>query len=69
MIWLLLALAAIAVSLALEIDPALAKLAAFDPRSVLERLGGFDEAYPAPAGEDSDLGWRAKVAGSKPTRP
>ena len=29
------------------------------PRELLERLGGFDESYPAPAGEDSDLGWRA----------
>jgi glycosyltransferase involved in cell wall biosynthesis len=29
------------------------------PRALLERLGGFDESYPAPAGEDSDLGWRA----------
>jgi glycosyltransferase involved in cell wall biosynthesis len=29
------------------------------PRAVLERLGGFDEGYPAPAGEDTDLGFRA----------
>jgi GT2 family glycosyltransferase len=33
------------------------------PRAVLERLGGFDEAFPAPAGEDTDLGWRALAAG------
>ncbi len=33
------------------------------PRSVLERLGGFDEAYGFPAGEDTDLGWRAREAG------
>ena len=33
------------------------------PRVVLERLGGFDEAFPAPAGEDTDLGWRAREAG------
>lgn len=33
------------------------------PRSVLERLGGFDEAYGRPAGEDTDLGWRALEAG------
>jgi GT2 family glycosyltransferase len=33
------------------------------PRAVLERLGGFDEAFPAPAGEDTDLGWRAQAAG------
>jgi GT2 family glycosyltransferase len=33
------------------------------PRAVLERLGGFDEVFPAPAGEDTDLGWRAREAG------
>lgn len=33
------------------------------PRAVLERLGGFDEAYAFPAGEDTDLGWRARAAG------
>ena len=27
------------------------------------RSSGFDETYPAPAGEDSDLGWRVKDAG------
>jgi glycosyltransferase involved in cell wall biosynthesis len=34
------------------------------PRALLERLGGFDEAYPHPAGEDTDLGWRAREAGA-----
>jgi glycosyltransferase involved in cell wall biosynthesis len=34
------------------------------PRAVLERLEGFDETYPAPAGEDSDLGWRAMHEGT-----
>lgn len=34
------------------------------PRALLERLGGFDEAYPHPAGEDTDLGWRALEAGA-----
>ncbi len=34
------------------------------PRALLERLGGFDEAYPLPAGEDTDLGWRALEAGA-----
>jgi glycosyltransferase involved in cell wall biosynthesis len=34
------------------------------PRRVLERVGGFDEGYGAPAGEDSDLGWRAIRAGA-----
>src|SRR3954453_2646898 len=33
------------------------------PRAVLERLDGFDEHYPAPAGEDTDLGWRARADG------
>lgn len=33
------------------------------PRVVLERLGGFDEAFAFPAGEDTDLGWRARAAG------
>src|SRR5439155_24140943 len=35
------------------------------PRALLERLGGFDEAYPFPAGEDTDLGWRAVEAGAR----
>lgn len=34
------------------------------PRPLLERLGGFDEGFPAPAGEDTDLGWRAREAGA-----
>jgi GT2 family glycosyltransferase len=33
------------------------------PRAVLEGLDGFDEAYGAPAGEDTDLGCRAEAAG------
>ncbi len=33
------------------------------PRALLEQVSGFDETYPAPAGEDSDLGWRVKEAG------
>jgi glycosyltransferase involved in cell wall biosynthesis len=33
------------------------------PRALLEALGGFDEQYGAPAGEDTDLGWRARAAG------
>lgn len=32
-------------------------------RSVLERLGGFDEAFRRPYGEDADLAWRAREAG------
>jgi GT2 family glycosyltransferase len=38
----------------------------FYPRTLLERLGGFDETtYPA-AGEDTDLAWRAMEAGATP---
>jgi GT2 family glycosyltransferase len=33
------------------------------PRDVLERLDGFDEAFPGPAGEDLDLAERAWAAG------
>jgi glycosyltransferase involved in cell wall biosynthesis len=33
------------------------------PRALLEQVSGFDETYPAPAGEDSDLGWRVKAVG------
>ena len=34
------------------------------PREVLERLQGFDESFgPRPAGEDTDLAWRAIEAG------
>ncbi|HEX8104726.1 MAG TPA: glycosyltransferase [Solirubrobacteraceae bacterium] len=34
------------------------------PRALLEQLGGFDEGYRHPAGEDTDLGWRAYEAGA-----
>jgi glycosyltransferase involved in cell wall biosynthesis len=34
------------------------------PTSLLERLGGFDESYPLPGGEDTDLGWRAIQSGA-----
>lgn len=35
------------------------------PRELLERLGGFDERFPLrPAGEDTELGWRARRAGA-----
>lgn len=33
-------------------------------RDLLEKLGGFDEAFPA-AGEDTDLAWRALAAGAR----
>lgn len=35
------------------------------PRALLERLGGFDETYRNPAGEDTDLAWRALEAGAE----
>ena len=34
------------------------------PRDVLERSGGFDEALPTAAGEDTDLALRARDAGT-----
>lgn len=40
----------------------------FYPRAVLERLGGFDESFTAPGGEDTDLAWRALAQGI-PARP
>ncbi len=33
------------------------------PRSVLAELGGFDEVFTGPFGEDADLAWRAIEAG------
>ncbi len=35
------------------------------PRMLLERLDGFDERFPEPLGEDTDLGWRARAAGAR----
>jgi GT2 family glycosyltransferase len=35
------------------------------PRELLERLGGFDERFLRPAGEDTDLGWRARELGAE----
>ena len=35
------------------------------PRALLERLGGFDEVFDGPAGEDTDLGWRALALGAR----
>ena len=34
------------------------------PRALLERLGGFDEAYRFASAEDTDLGWRAREQGA-----
>jgi glycosyltransferase involved in cell wall biosynthesis len=38
----------------------------FYPRALLEQVGGFDETFPRPAGEDADLGWRVRAAGGVP---
>lgn len=38
----------------------------FYPRSLLDRVDGFDEVGFAARGEDSDLGWRAVAAGGVP---
>jgi GT2 family glycosyltransferase len=35
------------------------------PRVLLEQLGGFDEALPVAAGEDTDLALRARAAGAE----
>jgi glycosyltransferase involved in cell wall biosynthesis len=34
------------------------------PRDLLAHLGGFDERYPSPGAEDTDLAWRAIEAGA-----
>ncbi len=34
-------------------------------RQLLDRLDGFDERFPAPFGEDLDLGWRAMSIGAQ----
>ncbi|MDA0168673.1 glycosyltransferase [Solirubrobacter taibaiensis] len=34
------------------------------PRALLERLDGFDEAYGAAIGSDTDLAWRARAEGA-----
>jgi glycosyltransferase involved in cell wall biosynthesis len=33
------------------------------PQALLKKLGGFDESYPLPGGEDTDLAWRAREGG------
>jgi glycosyltransferase involved in cell wall biosynthesis len=35
------------------------------PKAMLEGLGGFDESYPAPGGEDTDLALRALERGAR----
>ena len=37
----------------------------FYPRSVLEAVGGFDETFRYPVGEDTDLAWRATRDGAE----
>lgn len=36
-------------------------------RSLLEQLGGFDETFRFPYGEDTDLAWRAREIGARTT--
>lgn len=36
----------------------------FYPRTLLEHLGGFDETFAGPGGEDTDLAWRALECGA-----
>ena len=33
-------------------------------RETLDRAGGFDESFRFPAGEDTDLAWRVRIAGA-----
>jgi GT2 family glycosyltransferase len=35
------------------------------PRELLERVGGFDERFVEPWGEDTDLAWRVREAGGR----
>jgi GT2 family glycosyltransferase len=35
------------------------------PRGLLEQVGGFDECFPGPAGEDTDLGERVRATGAQ----
>lgn len=35
------------------------------PRELLERLGGFDESFRGPFGEDAELAWRALESGAE----
>jgi glycosyltransferase involved in cell wall biosynthesis len=44
-------------------DPAYQTCNMVYPRAVLDTLGGFDEVFPLPAGEDTDLAWRARERG------
>lgn len=37
------------------------------PIELLERVGGFDESFRWPCGEDVDLGWRVRAAGGAST--
>jgi glycosyltransferase involved in cell wall biosynthesis len=49
-----------------DVDPGFPTCNIAYPRELLERLNGFDESFLRPAGEDTDLGWRAKEAGFEP---
>jgi glycosyltransferase involved in cell wall biosynthesis len=51
-----------------QLDPSFPTCNMFYPRTLLERIGGFDtETFGrAPGGEDCDLAWRAIAAGAEP---
>ena len=40
----------------------------FYRRDDLEAVGGFDEGFPTPGGEDTDLGWRVSAERRRPVR-
>ena len=46
-----------------EENPSYPTCNAFYPRAVLEAVGGFDESFRLPFGEDMELAWRVKKAG------
>jgi glycosyltransferase involved in cell wall biosynthesis len=46
-------------------DPAYPACNIAYPRELLERLGGFHEGFRRPSGEDTDLAWRARAAGTR----
>lgn len=49
-----------------ELGPHFQTCNIFYPRTLLERVGGFDASLPIGSGEDSDLAWRCLDAGAQP---
>ncbi len=48
-----------------ELGPHFQTCNIFYPRRALEALGGFEERFREPAGEDTDLAWRAIESGTR----